>query len=150
MRSKLVLVLGVLSVLFFPKIVLGLNSEYLYWTTGRDIKRAFLDGSNVETVVSIGNLGPRGLAFDFGTEMMYWTNMKSIQRSSLDGTAIEELVPYTAGSRYSGLALDVQGGKMYWTDVSQGCISRANLDGSATEDIITGLSRSSSIRPLLT
>ena len=38
-----------------------------------------------------------------------------------------------------GVALDVPGGKMYWTNVGAGKIQCANLDGSGVEDLITGL-----------
>ena len=35
-----------------------------------------------------------------------------------------------------GIALDVAGGKMYWTDAGSDKIQRANLDGSGVEDLI--------------
>ena len=44
-----------------------------------------------------------------------------------------------------GLAVDVSGGKMYWTDRQNGKIQRADLDGSNVEDLLTlawpGISR---------
>ena len=49
---------------------------------------------------------------------MYWTDDRrtdKIQRANLDGSNIEDLV--TQGlSGPAGIALDVEGGKMYWTD----------------------------------
>ena len=48
---------------------------------------------------------------------IYWTDNRTdkIQQANLDGTGVEDLV--TAGIRYPhGIALDVAGGKMYWTD----------------------------------
>ena len=47
---------------------------------------------------------------------MYWTDgtQHKIQRANLDGTRVEDLV--TGLSDTSGIALDVVGGKMYWTD----------------------------------
>ena len=36
-----------------------------------------------------------------------------------------------------GLALDAEGGKLYWTDSGTGKIQRANLDGSEVEDLVT-------------
>ena len=71
---------------------------------------------------------------------MYWTiNSDSprgkIQRANLDGSNIEDLV---TGLRYSdGIALDVSGGKMYWTNVNVDTIQRANLDGSNIETLST-------------
>ena len=63
-----------------------------------------------------------------------------IQRANLDGSNVEDLV--TSGLRSPpSIALDIAGGKMYWTDVDGDNIQRANLDGSNVEDLITsGLS----------
>ena len=36
-----------------------------------------------------------------------------------------------------GIALDVAGGKVYWTDAGTEKIQRANLDGSQVEDLVT-------------
>ena len=70
---------------------------------------------------------------------MYWTGAGRIQRANLDGSNIEDLVVTGLDSPHEDLALDVAGGKMYWTDYSSGTIRRANLDGSNIEDLITGL-----------
>ena len=39
--------------------------------------------------------------------------------------------------RPPSIALDINGGKMYWTDVDTDKIQRANLDGSNVEDLVT-------------
>ena len=72
---------------------------------------------------------------------IYWTTAGKIQRANLDGSNIEPLV--TTGLRYPhGIALDVAGGKMYWTDFGTRSIQRANLDGSNIETLVTtGLER---------
>ncbi len=36
-----------------------------------------------------------------------------------------------------GIELDVDRGKMYWTDVGTQKVQRANLDGSTVEDLVT-------------
>ena len=62
---------------------------------------------------------------------MYWTNWEDtgkIQRANLDGSGVEDLV--TSGLDIPrGIALDLAGGKMYWTDWGTEKIQRANLDG---------------------
>ena len=65
---------------------------------------------------------------------LYWTDGQThkIQRSNLDGSGVEDLVTRVDSW---GLALDVSGGKLYWTD--WGKIRRSNLDGSGVEDLIT-------------
>ena len=66
---------------------------------------------------------------------MYWTDFDSgtIQRANLDGSRKETLVSEDAPF---GIALDVAGGKMYWTG-GYG-IRRANLDGSQRETLVSG------------
>ena len=64
---------------------------------------------------------------------MYWSS-KHIQRANLDGSNVETLVRNAYGD---GIALDVAGGKMYWTAFLT--IRRANLDGSNVEDLVTEL-----------
>ena len=49
---------------------------------------------------------------------------------------MEDLVTSGLSVPY-GLALDVSGGKMYWTDRQNGKIQRADLDGSNVEDLLT-------------
>ena len=84
---------------------------------------------------------------------MYWTSVggMKIQRANLDGTNIEDIVngrnmvPWVTPL---SIALDADGGKMYWTNVSnprKQKIRRANLDGSNIEDLVTGLTSVSDI-----
>ena len=76
-----------------------------------------------------------------GKLKMYWTNAgrnDRIQRADIDGTNVEDLVT-TGLSEPIDLALDVTGGKMYWTDQGTDKIQRANLDGSNIEDLVTTL-----------
>ena len=54
----------------------------------------------------------------------------------MDGSNIEDLV--TQGLEFPyGISLDVEGAKMYWTDIIAEKIQRANLDGSNIEDLVT-------------
>ena len=73
---------------------------------------------------------------------IFWTDSgtEKIQRANLDGSDVQDLV--TQGLVGDGIALDVEGGKMYWTDSRydrgwKGKIQRANLDGSNIEDLVT-------------
>ena len=61
---------------------------------------------------------------------MYWINVKSGTLHRLVGAEVENLVPNVRNA--TGLAMDVAGGKLYWTERtsdSTGRIRRANLDG---------------------
>ena len=115
------------------------------------IQRATLDGSNVQDLVT-GLSRPVSIAVDIAGGKMYWTDRdsrntsdpagkNSIQRANLDGTDVETLI-LGGNSIKEYIVLDIFGGKMYWTDWSQfdvGKIQRANLDGSNVEDLVTGL-----------
>ena len=73
------------------------------------------------------------------TPKMYWIDLDSytIQRASLDGSQKETLV---SGGLANAIALDMAGGKMYWTDRTGEpyTIQRANLDGSQRETLVSG------------
>ena len=69
-----------------------------------------------------------------GVSQMYWTSREKIQRANRDGSGVEDLVAFGTPR---GLALDMQGGMMYWTDQGSRRIWRANLDGSQVEGLIT-------------
>ena len=109
----------------------------LYWTDGKSIQRSNLDGTEVESLVSVSGSNLYRLALDVSGGKMYWTNggRGKIQRSNLDGSTVEDLV--TKLRFPFGLALDVSGGKMYWTDWHAYKIQRSNLDGSTVEDLVT-------------
>ena len=154
----------------------------IYWTDWgtQTIRRANLDGSQVEDLVSTGLYfsglaRPHSLALDVDGGKMYWAdgNAAKIQRANLDGRQVETLVigvdqnfrspvtwdhPDSFGSLLTfgfgfrssvednsmcpvGIALDVGGGKMYWTDECWDTISRANLDGSQVEILTRSVTR---------
>ncbi len=68
--------------------------------------------------------------------LIYWADetQGKIKRAPIDGLQTDQLV--SAGSPES-IALDVDAGKMYWTDFTR--IRRTNLDGSNAETLVTGL-----------
>ena len=112
----------------------------IYWTDpgAKKIRRANLDGSQAEDLVSRGLEYPSGLALDEAGDKMYWADAetKKIQRANLDGSRVENLVT-TGLISPQGLALDAAGGKIYWTDSGSNKIQRANLDGSRIENLVT-------------
>ena len=78
---------------------------------------------------------------------MYWADLgtNKIQRANLDGTNLQDLA--TGFGRPVGIALDMTGGKLYWTDrsnpdhkdpTSRNSIQRMNLDGTNIETLVTG------------
>lgn len=140
------------GVVFTPvEIALDTRGNKIYWTesTLADfmIQRADLDGSNVELLVT-DLVDPSGIALDVAGGKMYWTDRGTgkIQRADLDGSGVEDLVT-TSVIEPVRIALDLVGGKLYWTEASLAdfMISRANLDGTGQEFLITGLTSPSGL-----
>jgi len=105
----------------------------MYWADLTSVRRANLNGSNVEILVTPSPVEAflQGFALDLTNNKMYWSNPISniIRRANLDGSDVEDLVSTNARS----IDLDVANGKMYWIDA--GSIRRSNLDGTSIETV---------------
>jgi DNA-binding beta-propeller fold protein YncE len=133
-------------------IVVDKEAGHLYWTnmgnpTANDgsIERADFNGSNTVHIVSKGDtFTPKQLQLDKKNGKLYWSDREGmrIMRANLDGSDIETLVDTSEGEARPGpdarkwcvgIALDVERGKVYWTQkgpekAGQGRIFRANLE----------------------
>ncbi len=130
-------------------IVVDAASKKIYWTnmgkaSANDgtIQRSDLDGRNVTTIVPTGGAWtPKQLKLDAKHGKLYWSDREGmrIMRANLDGSDIETLVESAQGDAARedprnwcvGIALDVDGGKVYWTQKGSGGngrIFRANLE----------------------
>lgn len=56
---------------------------------------------------------------------------------NLDGSQVETILTLPSGSQPTGIVVDADGGKVYWSDFTRKKISRCDLDGSNTEDLFT-------------
>jgi len=101
-------------------IALDLVAGKMYLSDYAKIRRANLDGSQLETVVASKEFGARAIAVDPHDGKIYWTDSQlesekivgTIRRANLDGSNVEELV--TSDVAYpNGIALDLSTGKMY-------------------------------------
>ena len=104
----------------------------MYWTGDGRIRRANLDGTQVETLL-VGENAYSKIALDLARGKMYWTNNRGIYRANLDGSQVETLM---LGDDIDSFALDPVGGKMYWTDGGASTILWANLDGTQVETFL--------------
>ena len=72
---------------------------------------------------------------------MYWTNWysNSISRADLDGKNVEYHYIHPSSDFLSGIALDVDGDKIYWTEETAGTgkIQVADLNGENIEELLT-------------
>ena len=114
-------------------IVVDTASKKIYWTnmgkvSANDgtIERSDLDGGNLTTIVPLaGTWTPKQLKLDVKNGKLYWSDREGmrIMRANLDGSNIETLVETAQGDAARkdatnwcvGIALDVAGGKVYWT-----------------------------------
>ncbi len=121
----------------------------IYWATDGiyGIRRADLNGSNIQNLTgSYSNL--HGLALDLNAQKLYWSfkttgqDSVRIMRANLDGSSGEIVIYGENNSIPYGVAVDPADGRIYWTTVTLGTvgkITRAYLDGTGIEEIITGL-----------
>lgn len=119
-------------------------AEKVYWTDGLNgvIRRADLDGSNIEDLVT-GAGRPVNIALDLPGGKMFWVDTISdqIYRANLDGTGVESVVtlgpPSPFQSEGYGIAVDSADGKLYYTnEAHDNKVFRSNLDGTAIETVI--------------
>jgi hypothetical protein len=133
-------------------IVVDVAAGHIYWTnmgspTVNDgsIERANLDGSNLIHIIRPGEtFTPKQLQLDEKNRKLYWCDREGmrVMRANLNGSNIETLIDTSEGDTRPGkvikkwcvgIALDVEGGKLYWTqkgsdNAGEGRVFRANLE----------------------
>uniref|UniRef100_A0AAX7SHF4 Low-density lipoprotein receptor-related protein 4 n=1 Tax=Astatotilapia calliptera TaxID=8154 RepID=A0AAX7SHF4_ASTCA len=112
----------------------------LYYTdvTLDVIRRANLDGSGMETVISQGLKTTDGLAVDWVARNMYWTDTgrNTIEVARLDGTSRKVLVNNSLDEPRA-IAVFPSKGFLFWTDWGHiAKIERSHLDGSDRKVLI--------------
>jgi 3-hydroxyacyl-CoA dehydrogenase len=133
-------------------IEVDVEAGHIYWTNmgspksnDGSIERADLDGTNRKTIVPPGaTFTPKQLKLDKQGGKIYWSDREGmrVMRSNFDGSEIETLVDTSRGDARPGsdakkwcvgIAVDHDGGKVYWTqkgddNANEGQIFRANLE----------------------
>jgi len=133
-------------------IVVDADAGHLYWTNmgnpsanDGSIERADCDGKNVIHIVPPGGtFTPKQLQLDQKNRKLYWCDREGmrVMRANLDGSKIETLIDTSEGDALPGkdvkkwcvgIALDVEAGKLYWTqkgpeNAGEGRIFRASLE----------------------
>ena len=133
-------------------IVVDAEAGHIYWTdmgnpsaNDGSIERADIDGRNLKHIIPPGGTHtPKQLQLDKKNGKLYWCDREGmrVMRCSLDGTSLETLVDTSHGESRPGkdatkwcvgIALDIAGGKLYWTqkgpdNAGKGRIFRANVE----------------------
>ena len=127
------------------------TTDTIYWIEHTDsngngrIMRANPDGTGVTLVVG-GRLNPRGLALDpVGAGTLYWredsclcqTRTTGIFSWNLNTAQFRTIASNIPSAGETGLALDAERGKVYWSESSS--IRRSNTDGTAPETVISNV-----------
>ena len=132
-------------------IAVDAGKGHIYWSNmgqadedDGSVFRTNLDGSHFTTLVPKGGtFTAKQMKLDENHEKMYWSDREGmrIQRANLDGSHVETLVVAGTGEADRadpanwcvGIAIDPDGGKVYWTqkggdNAFRGTIRRANLE----------------------
>jgi DNA-binding beta-propeller fold protein YncE len=133
-------------------IAVDVAAGHLYWSNmgspkanDGSIERADLDGRNRMTIVPRGGtFTPKQLQLEKKNRKLYWCDREGmrVMRANVDGSHIETVVDTSQGdprpgpdaSRWCvGVAVDVDGGKIYWTqkgtdNAGKGRIFRAGIE----------------------
>jgi DNA-binding beta-propeller fold protein YncE len=133
-------------------IVVDVAAGHIYWTNmgnpkanDGSIERADLDGRNRMTIVPQGGtFTPKQLQLEKKSGKLYWCDREGMRlmRANLDGSNIETLVDASQGDPRPGpdatkwcvgVAVDVDGGKVYWTqkgadNAGRGRMFRAGIE----------------------
>ena len=144
-KRTLIIFVTVLFVFVIECISYGQGSAKLYWTESDKIRRANLDGSDVEDIIT-GLKGTIDIDLDLQNRKMYWIGnaYSKIYRVNLDGSDIETIIdgeelivdPNKHAFSPNNITLDTFNGKIYWGNwTGRWGISRADYNGSNIEDI---------------
>ena len=133
-------------------IALDVAAGHIYWTNmgvpklnDGSIERADLDGRNRMTIVPQGGtFTPKQLQLEKKSRKLYWCDREGmrVMRANLDGSHIETIVDTSQGDPRPGpdatkwcvgVAVDVDGGNVYWTqkgadNAGRGGMFRAGIE----------------------
>jgi DNA-binding beta-propeller fold protein YncE len=133
-------------------IAIDVEAGHVYWTNmgnpkanDGSIERADLDGLNRKTIVPQGGtFTPKQVQLEKTSGKLYWCDREGmrVMRANFDGSNIETLVDTSQGDPRPGpdatkwcvgVAIDVDGGKVYWTqkgpdNAGKGRLLRAGIE----------------------
>jgi DNA-binding beta-propeller fold protein YncE len=133
-------------------LAIDVAAGHIYWTNmgnfrlnDGSILRSDLDGRNITTIVPPGGtFTPKQLQIEKTAGKLYWCDREGmrVMRCNLDGSRIATLVDSSQGDARPGsdtkkhcvgIAVDVEGGKFYWTQkgdakAGKGRLFRANIE----------------------
>ncbi len=129
-------------------LALDVTANQLYWgddtVANPRIRKCNADSCTTpaDVITGLGSVGD--VALDPVNNKLYWVDWWNgiIRRANPDGSGAATIYTLAPPATLGFLALDVEDGShLYWTESSEffGRIRRANLDGTAPADLVTGL-----------
>jgi len=118
-------------------IALDLPAGKIYWVEPANgmLRRAGLDGSNVEDIPVPNVSLPSGIALHAPSSLLFWTDVGTLMvRGCVIGNCAGTVHGFLSPDAPSRLALDVFNNKVYWS--ANGKIYRATIGGSGVEVFI--------------
>lgn len=126
-------------------IEIDLINKKIYWGDFglKKIKRANLDGSNIEDIIiESDKFYPTSITISNRLNKIYWTDSRQnrIMRANMDGTEIEKIIEFNVDVVPGHIFIDTIDNKLYWSESVLEKIQKSNFDGSLIEDVkIDGL-----------
>lgn len=144
-KGILLFLVSVLLTIVFQGPTDAIGEGKIYWTEWNKIRRANLDGTSVEDVVTDLSI-PRNLTLDPRNGKMYWSELLGslMKRANLDGSNSETIHDIDdeigAGKfdfhRIRCMALDSSAMKIYWAGIHTRKFYRSNFDGTNVEGFL--------------
>lgn len=112
----------------------------IYWSEpiNNRILRADLDGSNIQTIVTI--TGVFGIALDANAGVLYYSHgvsSRAINKANLDGSSATTIVVTGETTSKIDIAFDVSTQKLFWAEPTNDIIKIANADGTSSTNIVS-------------
>ncbi|UYV71351.1 LRP6 [Cordylochernes scorpioides] len=121
------------------------STDYFYWADddNRGIRRAYLNGTNQESLITTKFLQSDGIAIDWVSQNLYWTDavIDCIEVAKIRPDSNElyrKVIVETNLQEPRAIVVDPDGGYIYWSDWgNKPMIERAYLDGTHRSSLIT-------------
>ncbi len=120
-------------------MAISIGNNGVFWSNSSDdvINRSNLNGSSFQKILN-NNIyrDGYGLGIDYTNNHIYWAGQGGVfGKCNFDGSENTQIIN---GDYYpqGDIAIDNMAGKIYWANVQQSIIQRANLDGSNVENLI--------------
>jgi hypothetical protein len=139
-----------LSASFHTDLEIDELSGKFYWAdnTLGQIRRANLDGSDVEIAVTVGtgiDTAPYFFCIDRPTGYFYWgvtsagSGPSSFRRASFTNGVVDPNFVITTSTRTRDIGIDWRTSTAYWCDRQTGTIFKRALSGGANQTVISGM-----------